>query len=214
MGQPPQLFQPRTTRVSPRRRHCHCAHCHIILGRLIAHLTPLVGEAGERPAGQYAPRKCPYYPDHALYQRRGRRAILPRCCPPPACRRPPPPRHPYPTSPLHRLYRRNGHPLLLVVSILIGGTAALDAPCRRLHLRHHAAPSVEHRNGDLVASGYQVKRISWSRHAETSQIREFSAVSYSLTTSPSITGGLADSLSSLSANSGNNSSISSNSPFS
>lgn len=113
-------------------------------------LYPLVGEAGERSAGQYAPRKCPFYPDHTLYQRRGRRAILPRCCPPPACRRPPPPRHSYPTSPLHRRYRRNGHPLLLVASILNGGITALEAPCRRLHLRHHAAPSMKHRNGVLM----------------------------------------------------------------
>ena len=49
-----------------------------------------------------------------------------------------------------------GIPLLLVASILIGGTAALEAPCRRLHLHHHTASSVEHRNGVLVASGYRV----------------------------------------------------------
>lgn len=38
-----------------------------------------------------------------------------------------PPRHPGPTSPLHRRHRRNGHPLLLVASILIGGNDALEA---------------------------------------------------------------------------------------
>lgn len=47
-------------------------------------------------------------------------------------------------------------PLLLVASLLNGGIAALEALCRRLHLRHHPAPSVEHRNGVLVASGYRV----------------------------------------------------------
>lgn len=143
------LFWLRTARVCSRRRHWHSAHCSFHPRQAHRSLYPLVGEAGERPAGQYAPRKYPYYTSHAHYQRRGRGAF-PQRCPPPACRRPPPPRHPYPTSPLHRRYRRNGHPLLLIVSILIGGTAALEAPCRRLHLRHHTASSVEHRNGVLL----------------------------------------------------------------
>ena len=51
-------------------------------------------------------------------------------------------------------------PLLLIASILIGPTAALEAPCRRLHLRHHPAPSVEHRNGVLVTGSYEVKKNS------------------------------------------------------
>lgn len=40
---------------------------------------------------------------------------------------PSPPRHPYPTSPLHHRYDRNGHPFLLVASFLNGGITALEA---------------------------------------------------------------------------------------
>ena len=132
-----------------------------ILGGAHRPLYLLAGKADERPAEQYAPRKYPYYPSHAHYQRRGRGAF-PQRCPPPACRRPPPP-HPAILTQL-ALYiavtAAMSIPLLLIASILIGSTAALEAPCRRLHLRHHPAPSVEHRNGVLVTGSYEVKKNS------------------------------------------------------
>ena len=53
-----------------------------------------------------------------------------------------------------------GIPLLLIASILIGDTAALEAPCRLPHLRHHTAPRVEHRIGVLATGIYEVKKSS------------------------------------------------------
>ena len=119
---------------------------------------PTPSRTGERPAEQYAPRQRTHYPSHAGHQRCGRGAILPRRCPPPACRRTlPHPRHPGPTSPLHRRYRRNGHPpTARCLRPYRRHCRTRSAPCRRPHLRHHAAPSVEHRNGVFVAGGYQV----------------------------------------------------------
>ena len=68
--QPPLLFWPRTARVCSRRRHWHSAHCPFHPRRTHRSLYPLAGTAGKRPTGQYAPRKYPYCPSHAHYQRR------------------------------------------------------------------------------------------------------------------------------------------------
>lgn len=68
-----------------------------------------------------------------------------------------PPRHPGPTSPLHRRHRRNGHsPAARCLRPYRRHRRTRSPPRRQPHLCHHAAPSVEYRDGVFVAGGYRV----------------------------------------------------------
>ncbi|WP_143339228.1 hypothetical protein [Corynebacterium kefirresidentii] len=91
-------------------------------------LYPLADKVSERPAGQYAPRKRPHCPSHALYQRRDKefffrdvaRRQLADALPHPAIL----------TQPAVRITATAAMsiPLLPIASIFIGGITALEAP--------------------------------------------------------------------------------------